>query len=112
MLAGACERRAHAEATAIHRERQQHRLRPIARLRSNRNDPAARNEVGIVDELVGAGANADWAGLLTRLDIKYVLVAREVDWQAYGYLDRLPGLVRVGDYGSILLYRNPMLTST
>ena len=65
-----------------------------------------------MDALVGVGAEGDWAGVLTRLKITYVLVAREVDWQAYGYLDRLPGLVRVGDYGSILLYRNTMLTST
>src|SRR5438552_13188399 len=53
VLAGARERRAHAETAAIHRERQQHRLRQIARLRANRNDAAARLEVRIVDELVG-----------------------------------------------------------
>jgi hypothetical protein len=40
--------------------------------------------------------------------VKYVLLAREVGWTDYGYLDSQPGLQLVGDYGSILLYRNEL----
>ena len=41
--------------------------------------------------------------------VKYVLVAREVDWEAYGYLAQQPGLSLVRDFGSILLYRNNLV---
>jgi hypothetical protein len=56
--------------------------------------------------LVASGRQADWASRLADRNIKYVLLAREVDWQRYGYLGQQPGLELVGDYGSILLYRN------
>jgi len=58
-----------------------------------------------ISGLVSAGAKGDWSHELTTLGVKYVLVAREVDWQAYEYLNRQPGLSLVQDYGSILLYR-------
>jgi hypothetical protein len=58
--------------------------------------------------LVAANGQADWASRLTDRNIKYVLLAREVDWQRYSYLDQQPGLELVGDYGPILLYRNTL----
>lgn len=63
-----------------------------------------------VSGLVAAGSQGRWAQALAARGIKYVLVAREVDWSSYGYLDTEPGLVRVGDYGSIVLYRNSLVT--
>jgi hypothetical protein len=37
--------------------------------------------------------------------VTFVVVAKELDWQNYAYLDRQSGLTRVGDYGSVVLYR-------
>jgi hypothetical protein len=62
-----------------------------------------------ITRLVGAGASGDWSAELAARGIKYVLVAREVDWQAYQYLKNQPGLVLQADYGSIQLYRNKLL---
>jgi hypothetical protein len=59
-----------------------------------------------ISSLVASGQLADWAGVLAQLHFKYVLVAREVDWETYRYLDSQSGLVLVGDYGTILMYRN------
>lgn len=58
-----------------------------------------------VSQLVGQGASGNWATVLASLRVKYVLLAREVDWQSYAYLARMPGLTRVGDFGSIVVYR-------
>jgi hypothetical protein len=63
-----------------------------------------------ISRLVTAGATGDWGRQLAALGVKYVLVAREVDWQAYGFLAQQPGLSLVRDYGSILLYRNSFMT--
>ena len=68
-----------------------------------------REQVAI-SALVSAGAAGDWSHQLALRDIKYVLVAREVDWQGYDYLNRMPGLSLLHDYGSILLYRNDLVT--
>jgi hypothetical protein len=59
-----------------------------------------------ISSLTQAGANGDWAATLAARGIRYILLAREVDWQSYDYLSAQPGLVEVGDYGSIVLYRN------
>ncbi len=56
--------------------------------------------------LVARGATTDWAPPLVARDIKYLILAREVDWRAYRYLEYQPDLVEVGDYGSLVLYRN------
>jgi hypothetical protein len=37
--------------------------------------------------------------------VRFVVVAKELDWQNYAYLDRQAGLEKVGDYGSVVLYR-------
>ena len=58
-----------------------------------------------IDYLVAQGSKGSWEATLRTLGVKYVLVAREVHWQAYWFLDHLPDIVKVGDYGSIVLYR-------
>jgi hypothetical protein len=60
-----------------------------------------------LSRLVTAGSQVDWTSTLSERRIKYVLVARELDWRGYQDLDQQAGLVLVGDFGSILLYRNP-----
>jgi hypothetical protein len=59
-----------------------------------------------IAHVVALGATIDWAPPLLTRDIKYVILAREVDWRAYRYLEYQPNLVQVGDYGSLVLYRN------
>ena len=59
-----------------------------------------------VSGLVMDQGSGRWAKVLADRGIKYVLLARTVDWKSYSYLDTMPGLVKVGDYGSIVLYRN------
>jgi hypothetical protein len=66
--------------------------------------PTDPEQVAITD-LVGKGSQGDWATVLTKLKVKYVLLAREVDFASFWYLDYLPDFVKVGDYGSIVLYR-------
>jgi hypothetical protein len=62
-----------------------------------------------VSELVRAGDQGRWADVLAAHNIKYVLLAREVDWQSYDFLNRQPNLTVVGDYGSIVLYRTDLI---
>jgi hypothetical protein len=59
-----------------------------------------------VSGLVTAAFAGDWAPILARHNIKYVLVASEVDWRRYAYLADERGLELVADYGSIVVYRN------
>jgi hypothetical protein len=66
----------------------------------------AGTDQAVVSRLVGQAWQGDWASKLAARDVKYVLLAREVDWQAYSYLMDQPGLELVGDYGSIVLFRN------
>jgi hypothetical protein len=70
--------------------------------------PTDRDQVAI-SVLVNSGSRGQWAEVLATHGVKYVLLARELDWSAYQYLDDQSGLVRVGDYGSILLYRNTLV---
>jgi hypothetical protein len=65
------------------------------------NDPEQR----VLARLAATGASADWATALRARNIKYVLLAKEVDWSLFAFLDHQPGFSRVGDYGSIMLYR-------
>jgi hypothetical protein len=62
-----------------------------------------------ISELVKMGDQSGWAEVLAARNIKYVLLAREVDWKSYDYLDRQSDLTQVGDYGSIVLYRNNLV---
>ena len=59
-----------------------------------------------VSGLVIAARAGDWAPILAKHNIKYVLVAREVDWRGYSYLSEERGLELVADYGSIVVYRD------
>jgi hypothetical protein len=68
--------------------------------------PQSAPDQTAISRLVTEGTSADWAGELAKRDIKYVLLAREVDWSQYRFLADLPGFALVGDYGSIVVYRN------
>jgi hypothetical protein len=59
-----------------------------------------------VSGLVIAARAGDWAPILAKHNIKYVLVASEVDWRRYSYLAEERGLELVADYGSIVVYRD------
>lgn len=59
-----------------------------------------------ISGLVRAQAAGSWGPMLASRGIKYVLLVKEVDWSTYDYLNRQSGLVRVADYGSLVLYRN------
>ncbi len=61
-----------------------------------------------ISALVAANGQLEWASQLAERNIKYVLVAREADWKRYEFLDRQAGLTQVGDFGSIVLYRNQL----
>jgi hypothetical protein len=65
------------------------------------NDP---DQVAI-SGLVSQRATTDWKPVLAARGIKYVLVAREVDWKSYEFLGQQAGLEPVGDFASIVLYR-------
>jgi hypothetical protein len=60
----------------------------------------------VVSRLVMAGNSGDWARALAGRNIKYVLLAREVDWTRFRFLASEAGFALVGDYGSIVVYRN------
>jgi hypothetical protein len=66
--------------------------------------PKTTDQISI-NQLVSAGSGGPWAQKLTSLGIQYVLLARELDWQSYSFLDSQPGLVKIADYGSIVIYR-------
>jgi hypothetical protein len=67
--------------------------------------PPASAEQVAVTALVREGSKGQWAEVLRSLNVRYVLVAKELDWQSYSYLDTQTGLTRVGDYGQIVLFR-------
>jgi hypothetical protein len=67
--------------------------------------PGDPEQVAVSGLVIAANAG-DWAPILARHNIKYVLLAREVDWRSYSYLSRERGLELVADYGSILVYRD------
>jgi hypothetical protein len=56
--------------------------------------------------LVREGSTGKWAQVLADHKVKYVMLAREVDWNSYNYLNEQPGLTLIKDFNSILLYRN------
>jgi hypothetical protein len=63
-----------------------------------------------IAQLVQEAGQGLWGQVLADHGIKYVLLAREVDWETYRYLDQRADLLKVGDYGSIILYRNSLAT--
>jgi hypothetical protein len=66
--------------------------------------PKTAEQVAIT-QLIESGSGGAWTQKLSSLDIRYVLVARELDWKSYSFLDSQPGLVKIADYGSIVIYR-------
>jgi hypothetical protein len=64
---------------------------------------------GAISTLVRSGGSDQWAPVLTDYQIKYVLLVRELDWSYFAFLDAQPGLSKVGDFGSIVLYRNVLV---
>lgn len=67
--------------------------------------PSDPDEVAM-SGLVATGDQGNWASGLATRHIKYLILARELDWQKYGYLNGQPNLEKVGDYGALILYRN------
>ena len=67
--------------------------------------PSSTDQVAVTG-LVQEGSKGRWAEVLGSLNVKYILVAKELDWESYSYLDNQSGLTRVADYGPILLFRN------
>jgi hypothetical protein len=72
--------------------------------------PPSNPDQDAISNLIREGSQGHWAEVLASRGIKYVLLARELDWGSYSYLDSQPGLVRAGDYGSIVLYLNSLMT--
>jgi hypothetical protein len=68
--------------------------------------PPDNPDQAAVTSLLRNGSDGDWAATLAARNIKYVLLAREVDWQSYTFINRQPQLVKLGDYDSIVLYLN------
>jgi hypothetical protein len=64
----------------------------------------------LVTGLIADGSQGAWADRLASIGVKYILVAREVNWVSYSYLDAQAGLVKLGDFGSVVLYRNKLVT--
>jgi hypothetical protein len=62
-----------------------------------------------VTALVRAGSSGQWAEGLNTYRIKYVLLAKELDWTYFTFLDDQAGLSKVGDFGPIILYRNDLV---
>ncbi len=58
-----------------------------------------------IRQLIASGRDGSWQSVLPRLRVDYILVAHELDWQGYDYLNVTPGIALVGDYGSIDLYQ-------
>ncbi len=63
-----------------------------------------------ISDLVRAGSAGQWARVLKDHAIKYILLARELDWTYFQFFDGLPGLSKVGDFGSIVIYRNDLVS--
>jgi hypothetical protein len=66
--------------------------------------PTDHDQVAVA-KLVHSGAQGQWAAELKTLDVRYVLLVREVDWESYRYLDSQTQLIKVGDFASIVVYR-------
>jgi len=70
--------------------------------------PPSSADQDAVTALVQAGSNGQWAEVLNTHRVKYVLLAKELDWTYFKFLDDQAGLSKVGDFGSIILYRNDL----
>jgi len=48
----------------------------------------------------------DWATDLSVIGVKYIILAKDADWQKYDFLDKSPGLVKILESEDLLLYQN------
>jgi hypothetical protein len=60
--------------------------------------------------LVRMRGEGQWAEVLSSLNIKYILVAKELDWSYFKFLDDQPAITKLADFGSIVLYRNEVMS--
>jgi hypothetical protein len=72
--------------------------------------PPSSADQDAITALVRAGSNGQWAEVLTTHRVKYVLLAKELDWTYFKFLDDQAGLSKVGDFGAIILYRNDLVS--
>jgi len=72
--------------------------------------PPRSNLQEAISALVRSGSNGQWADVLMANHIKYIVLARDLDWSYFMFLDDQPGLTKVGDFGSIVLYRNELVS--
>jgi hypothetical protein len=72
--------------------------------------PPVTPDQDAISSLVQAGSDGQWANVLASRQIKYVLLAHEVYWTSFQYLDHQRDLVKIRDFGSITLYRNNLVT--
>ena len=73
------------------------------------SNPPSDPDQEAISGLVAAGGQGHWAQVLAERGVKYVLLAREGDWKSYEYMGQQPGLSLVGDFGSIVLYRDNLV---
>jgi hypothetical protein len=67
--------------------------------------PPETDDQRAIQALVNAGTAGNWADVLRSRNIKYIVLAKEVDWENFDFLDEQPGMIRLADYGSAVLYR-------
>jgi hypothetical protein len=72
--------------------------------------PPSSPDQDAVTALVRAGSSGQWAQVLNTHRVKYVLLAKELDWTYFDFLDNQPGLTKIGEFGSIILYRNDLVS--
>lgn len=63
-------------------------------------------EKAVKNMLAQAKINDNFAGQIAKQNIKYVLLAKEVDYKSYDYVIDQPGLQQVADYPTATLYLN------
>lgn len=51
----------------------------------------------------------DWAQNLSIVDVKYVLLAKEEDWQSYQFIVNAPNLQKIYEDDNFILYKNSLL---
>jgi len=66
--------------------------------------PPTDPEQVAVSQLVHDGPTAQWSKVLAGDGVKYILLAHDLDWSTYAYLDTQRGVMKVADLGSITLY--------
>jgi len=70
---------------------------------SQTNNPTSDT---IREHIVSGKSPEEIAGVLTSLDFKYILLAKEADWEKYNFFDKTNKLLLVEDAENIKLYRN------